>query len=415
MEKIRIDLNSKHPFNEFGATNGPRPIKRANRGEQIYKELDFTYSRLHDTGIISFHRYVDIDKIFKNFDKDENDLNNYFFKDTDRYIDKLCSLNTHIIFRLGYSAVLGKNYKNSVPASIDKWAKIACNIAKHYEGKVEYFEIWNEPDLQIFFDGSLPQLCEIYQKTAALIKKNVKDAKVGGCAFAMATGDMAQGFLKFVKENDLPLDFYSYHRYHFQPEEFRKVGIDVRKMLDDFGFENCITILDEWNFNINFNHQLNESYRVMPTNQGAIFVLSSLMEIAKAPIDINTYYDFEINYMLFIYNGIVRLTPWFGLKTTETFRLYKVFNILKNTGYFYDTNSSVSGLYALAAKSDDALYVLMTNYRFIDNRDFEVEIEIGDFEYRNVEIIGKNRHEIKDCLTSVELENESYRLIKYNF
>ena len=163
-----------------------------------------------------------------------------------------------------------KNYKNKVPKDIDKWARIACNIAKHYEGKVSYFEIWNEPDLYKFFEGTKEEICSIYEKTSLLIKKEVKGAKVGGMAFAIATGELSHYFLKYVKEKNLPLDFYSFHRYHFDPDEFYNVCVNVKKMLDDYGFNDVITILDEWNFNINFQDQLNASYKAIKMT--ALFV-----------------------------------------------------------------------------------------------------------------------------------------------
>ena len=413
MEKITIDFKKTHPFAQYGATNGPWPTKRTGPGEELYRQLNFTWSRLHDTGLLGLHRYVDIDKIFPDFNLDENNPDNYHFADTDRFVNKLVALNKKIIFRLGYSAVITKHYKNKVPASIDKWARIACNIAKRYSDRVEYFEIWNEPDLKIFFEGSLEQFCEIYAKTATLMKEEIEGVRIGGCGFADGTGEFARGFLSYVKAHHLPLDFYSYHRYHHVPSEYRRLGFEVRKMLDQYGFKKCITILDEWNFNINFNRQLNASYRAIQTNQGAMFTLATLIEIAKTPIDINTYYDFQVSYMLFFYNGLLKLGFPLTLKKTRTYEAYSMFNIVRTVGEYYDCPASAKGLYAIACKKENILYVLMVNYRFMDNRDMDVEVDLNGLDYQKVLVVGSEGVCEMKHVDHFELKDESYILIKY--
>lgn len=136
------------------------------------------------------------------------------------------------------------------------WEEVYYQYAKHYVDagiKIGYHEIYNEPDLEILkcwgvfdesFDGFLDwnDFClgnqcapgkgvynDMYVYGVKGILRADPDATVGGPAFALGEIGVEDwvGFLSAVKNNDLPLDFYSFHTYldgntWFRPDDVRE-------------------------------------------------------------------------------------------------------------------------------------------------------------------------------------------------
>jgi xylan 1,4-beta-xylosidase len=82
-----------------------------------------------------------------------------------------------------------------------------------------YFEVWNEPGLNIFWkDADFAAYMELYERTARTIKSIDSQLRVGGPAshgFGDHVGEPPWGeeFLAACAERKLPLDFFSTHPY----------------------------------------------------------------------------------------------------------------------------------------------------------------------------------------------------------
>src|SRR4030042_3686535 len=48
----------------------------------------------------------------------------------------------------------GEELTASEPANIEDWKTYVRTLAERYKGKIKYWEIWNEPDLKLFYTGS---------------------------------------------------------------------------------------------------------------------------------------------------------------------------------------------------------------------------------------------------------------------
>jgi xylan 1,4-beta-xylosidase len=111
-------------------------------------------------------------------------------------------------------------YKANVtpPKDMGKWQGIIRALIAHWRdryGEQEiakwYYEVWNEPDLNAFFAGSLRQYLDLYRATATTITSVCPDCRVGGPASAAAPSEKL--FLDFVSANHVPADFLSTHIY----------------------------------------------------------------------------------------------------------------------------------------------------------------------------------------------------------
>lgn len=154
------------------------------------------------------------------------------------------------------------------PKDFTKWGRLVTAFTKHCisrygldEVKTWYFEVWNEPNLKAFWNGTKSQYFELYKTSALAIKTIDKDLKVGGPAtsnfvpddrFAGENEDKTkhktltvtdintldwkgvwiEDFLDYCKKENLPLDFISTHPYPTDwaiDPETKKGGGRVRK------------------------------------------------------------------------------------------------------------------------------------------------------------------------------------------
>jgi xylan 1,4-beta-xylosidase len=107
----------------------------------------------------------------------------------------------------------------SPPNDPAKWGALIEAFTKHLVdryGKDEvekwYFEVWNEPNID-FWDGVPKQATyfQLYDETAAAVKKVDPKIRVGGPATAQAA--WVDSFIAHCTQNRVPFDFVSTHVY----------------------------------------------------------------------------------------------------------------------------------------------------------------------------------------------------------
>ena len=148
---------------------------------------------------------------------------------------------------LSSSDKTGLRYKANInmPADLNEWAefikKFICFIEERY-GKEEvrswYFEVWNEPDLPIFFSGTMQDYFALYKATATAVKEVDGKLRVGGPATSACK--WIDEFLAFCEESGSPCDFVSTHHYpgdafgnSLDDREPRQMGKIARECADN--------------------------------------------------------------------------------------------------------------------------------------------------------------------------------------
>jgi len=216
--QIKGDLNKSFNFcvgagraNEGLRADWQRQLRLAKQ------ELDFKYIR--------FHGLLDDDMGVYKEDKAGKPQYNYQY--IDELFDFLVSIKMKPFVELGFmpeALASGKKtvfwYKGNItpPKDYKKWDGLIKNMVEHWQeryGKDEvktwYFEVWNEPNLNIFFSGDMAAYFKLYQETANTIKAVSPDYKVGGPATA-GNGWIPQ-MITFCSTNKVPIDFISTHTY----------------------------------------------------------------------------------------------------------------------------------------------------------------------------------------------------------
>jgi hypothetical protein len=196
MVELKINLNETNgnikPMN--AVNNGPTypSIRKTYTSFDAYKALNIPYARNHDASFFNGYggeHTVDVHRIFRNFDADENDPANYIFEPTDKYIRTTLDAGTETFYRLGASIEHGYKYGTRVPKDFAKWARICEHIIRHYnegwangfEYGIKYWEIWNEPECgnsptnHPCWQGTLDEFLELYCVAA----KHLGDGRQG--------------------------------------------------------------------------------------------------------------------------------------------------------------------------------------------------------------------------------------------
>ena len=258
MIHINVDFSKKikkiKPLHGIG--NGPTSRGIANDTSFYYKQINPPYARLHDTHYPE-SREVDIHTIFPDFTKDENDPKSYTFKITDNYLESILKLGTDIIYRLG-ETIASDDKRDYVhpPADFSKYARICVNIIRHYNDgwadgfhhNIKHWEIWNEPNVPNMWTGTQKQWLDLYKEISTAIKAYDPEVLIGGPVACDSKSPINIPFLEFVKENNLPLDFYSLHCYTYGSEQIYEFLNILGENLQKYGYENIPVHITEWNY-----------------------------------------------------------------------------------------------------------------------------------------------------------------------
>lgn len=383
MENILFDFSKTSgiikPMN--AVNNGPTTpgVRKVRTNFEAYKAARIPFARNHDASFYAPYggeHIVDVHRIFKNFDADENDPESYIFEPTDDYVKNTHDAGTKTFYRLGASIEHYYKYGTRVPKDYGKWARICEHIIRHYtEGwangfhyDIEYWEIWNEPDC-LNGDGSNPcwqgtweQFIDLYEVAAKHLKKCFPHLKIGGPAFATPEPyEFKDLFLKAVKERNIPLDFYSFHRYAKRVEDFEASIYAAVKNLEEIGVHPKELILNEWNYVRGWVEDI--WYYSLDTEKnlkGASFVAGVMCVSQASPLDMLMYYDARPCAMngMFDSNTFEPLKPYYP---------FYIFSDLKEMGSYVKPYGNAKNIYSCGAKGDKSSGIMLTY--FSDNDD----------------------------------------------
>ena len=105
-----------------------------------------------------------------------------------------------------------------MPRKMDEWREYIRLFIQFLEDRYGaevvrkwYFEIWNEPDLGVFFEGKQEDYFILYQATAETIKSVDSEIMVGGPSTSACR--WIDEFINYCETNKVPFDFVSTHHY----------------------------------------------------------------------------------------------------------------------------------------------------------------------------------------------------------
>ena len=379
MATISVNLSKTvKPIKPMHAGGQP-PLggKDMNEFFHYMTEAGIPFSRLHDVGgAFGGGRFVDIPNLFRNFDADESNPDNYDFTFTDHLIKSLFDAGVEPYFRLGITIenqAYIKPYHTFPPKDYQKWARVCEHVIRHYtEGwangftyPIRYWEIWNEPEVQgqQMWCGSDEEYYRLYEVTAKHLKACFPHLKIGGYAsigFYYITEPIEkratrpefehaitffEGFFRYVKAHECPIDFFSWHSYRDTATTL--IWADyLHTRLVEFGYGDLETHLNEWD----------PYYKEFGTAHHSAEVAAMMLGMQDKHTDLLCIYDMRTTNAPYC--------PLFDIRTHKPIHAYYsmvAFNALYKLGMQVKLQNDTDRLYAVAASNGEHHAIMLSN------------------------------------------------------
>jgi len=339
--------------------------------KRAHDELGFQHVRFHGLLSDDFATYVR-----------DNDKLVYSFFNCDRVFDFLLSIGMKPFVELSFmpaalasgdKTVFSYNANVTPPRNYKQWSTLIGRLVSHCverygsrEVAEWFFEVWNEPNLRAFWDGTQREYFKLYRYTAEAIKNVDPSFRVGGPATAKS--EWIEDFVAFCDRNKVPADFISTHHYPtngydslsdteeqlFKSQRgiMRQVAADTRRYAGGRP-----VYYTEWNASSNPRNPLHDE------PYAAAFVASTILE-ANGLVDGYSFWTFsdlfEENYFPSTpFHGGFGLLNLHGI-AKPTYRVFELFHALG------DRQSLVDGLHETVdcslVQKDSSVTLLLTNH-----------------------------------------------------
>jgi xylan 1,4-beta-xylosidase len=178
----------------------------------------------------------------------------YDFTGVDRIVDALIDAGVRPVLELGFmprdlAADASKTtftYRGviSPPKDWSVWAELNRRLASHLV--IRYgidevagwgFEVWNEPNLEVFWTGTEADYLQLYGEAARAVKSVDERLLVGGPA--TAASEWVEDLCAYCARTGTPLDFVSTHTYG-------NSALDVHPILQRYGYGGAQVWWTEW-------------------------------------------------------------------------------------------------------------------------------------------------------------------------
>ena len=367
------------PVRRLNGMNNTVPLMQTDFPEMslsnAFARLRIPYTRFHDAALENpGYELIDVSRVFPLFDADPDDPKSYVFEPTDAYLAGCRAIGSEIEYRLGESIELSRQrFKVKPPRDNRKWAEVCAHIVRHYNcgwangfrWNIRRWSVWEEPDNTHLLDRKNAftfNYLPLYAETARRLKAEFPDILVGG---PQSTGPNKRlpEFLRYCRDNQLPLDFCGWSHYSRSPEGIMEAVRKIRGLLDEHGFAKTTVQLAEW-------HMMPESWEFcrkpgkfaagaadLTSVHGAAFDVAVLALGQDEPLDRAYYYSASSGCF-----GLFK--PGSGLPQPGYYAFQAFADVAEGEVRLSTAAPAKSGLYALASRrADGRVLVLVSAYR----------------------------------------------------
>lgn len=344
------------------------------------------------------------------------------------------------------------NLDNNIENWQEVWEEVYYQYAKYCLDnniKIGYNEIYNEPDLEILkcwgvFDESMVgfldwnDFCngdacnpaegvypDMYKYAVKGILRANSDATIGGPAFALGELGVENwtGFIPTILENDLPLDFYSFHTYldgntWYMSDEERKNGNknELEKIVSGLSnnqhFINTAIHINEYSHLNNGNGALDGINSSFNHYNGASDTLDAIMEVVDRT---SVQWVYWAQFM----ESTAGYDPY-GLITADgqikaAYNAIKAYQDMPVWRYNAKLSNPNAGIRTIVSSDDDKISILIWNQNDVKevNSDKTITINLDNAKFtsgtRRVYRIDKDHASYFDETASSELVAQNVR------
>lgn len=261
----------------------PRPWRNlAQGGEQFdwsMKPIAAQVKALHP-------QYIRLDHIYDFYDIVHGSPGNITFdwSKFDAILDDIQATGAKPYIALSYMPpAISSGDILSKPVNWSDWQLVVQKTIEHVSGTRKtpdvYYEVWNEPDLfggwKYYGDKNYLTLYD-YAARGAVNARGVQPFKIGGPAITALYKSWFDALLKYALANHLRLDFFSWHRYSKDLNQYKKDMFDVQSWVAAYPqLEPTLEFqITEWGHDSNNNAGYDGSYGAAHTVAGAIEMMN---------------------------------------------------------------------------------------------------------------------------------------------
>jgi len=239
----------------------PRPWRNLAQGGESH---EYRFTSVIDQ-VKSVHpEYVRIDHVYDFYEivgrNGEGQLT-FDWNRLDPVLDDILMMGAKPFISLSYMPpAISSGDVTDKPRNWTEWQVVVQKTIEHISGHRGrnianvYYEVWNEPDLfggwKTYGDKNYLDLYR-YAAYGAKSTGNVQAFKLGGPAITAYYEAWVDNLLTFVEKNNLRFDFFSWHRYHTNVDEFvsETRAIDLALEKHPRLLLSVEKIISEWGFN----------------------------------------------------------------------------------------------------------------------------------------------------------------------
>lgn len=226
--------------------------------------------------------YIRIDHIYDFYDvvAGENGNYTYNFSKLDLLLNDILATGAKPYIALTYMPVQFSNGDiTGQPNNYSDWQTLVQRTIQHISGtrgiSDVYYEVWNEPDLfggWKYYGGKNYLTLYKYAAQGARNTSGVRPFKLGGPATTGFYKNWAEALIKFAYENNLRLDFISWHRYSTNLDVYKEDMLAIRKVIQDYPqYESQIEFhITEWGHDSENHAGYDTSYSAAHSVAGSI-------------------------------------------------------------------------------------------------------------------------------------------------
>lgn len=205
-------------------------------GHDIATEFAAALARAHDDlGVTAVRAHAILHDDNRVVVRETDGALRFDFDRVDAIYDRLLSLGIRPIVELSFMpAALARDPSQTVftyrgivspPADWSQWHALVAALARHLVERYGLdevagwgFEVWNEPNLEVFWTGTQAEYLRLYEESAHAVKSVDSRLRVGGPS--TAAGEWVEPLARFAASG-VALDFVSTHTYGNLPLDAR--------------------------------------------------------------------------------------------------------------------------------------------------------------------------------------------------
>jgi len=287
----------------------------------------------------------------------------------------------------------GKLWNSSPPTDYALWEEVCYEYTKHIIDRygIETVKNWwcqcfNEPDLPQFFFSELPNTpditlayrlpayCELYAAFARGVCRASDKLRIGGPALAGKI-DFLDGWLDYVKKNNVRFDFISVHNYGTAPKYLNEGSRPLcvknnlkkqrayREVVKAHGLENVPFLVDEWGMSASgfYNREECPAHMVRETEVFSAYFTKLIAQYIEE--------DFKIEKLMICLSGQHEMTEDFsGFRNFFTLNFIKkpIYNAHILTSMLGDgllsVNKDNKNIFVIPTKDESGSYAVILSY-----------------------------------------------------